>query len=461
MLLSRRRLLLAALLLLFVALPSATPPVRAQESGSRDSGFSIIRDVELEKTLHDFGEPIWRAAGINPAAVKTIIVNDATLNAFVAGGMNIFFYTTLLEKTDNAEQLIGVIAHESGHIAGGHLVRGTAAVKQASMEAILSMVVGTAAAIASGNPEAGAAVITGGQNIAQRSILSFSRTQEGTADAAGMHFLDVAHITSKGLQEFLEKLSDQELLPVDRQVEYTRTHPLTQDRIDAVRYHVEQSPLADKPMDPVLVREYDRLKAKLLGYLHPDAALLRYSEKDPRLPARYARAIALYRKGETAKSLAMLDGLLQDEPHNPFFYELKGQVLFEDGQIKPAAKAYKQAVTLMPDAGLLQAAYGHVLLEEQDSTLLDEAIQHLEQSLQSEPHESSTWRLLATAWGSKNNEGMVAYCLAEEAISNGNAATARKLAARALSLLPKNSPYALRAQDLKQTPKEDDARDKE
>lgn len=422
--------------------------------------FSVIRDVEMEQYLHDFGEPIWRAAGINPDSVHVVIVNDPVLNAFVAGGMNIFIHTGLLQATDNVDQLIGVIAHETGHIAGGHLVRGTAAMKQASAEAILSMILGTAAAIASGNPQAGAAVVTGGQSLAQRSILSFSRSQESSADAAGLSFLDRAKISSRGLLQFLEKLSDQELLPVDRQVEYARTHPLTRDRIDAVRYHTEKSGLADVPDDKILEQKHERLKAKLIGYLMPDAALLRFAENDARANARYARIIAHYRKGDTDKALKLLEKLLQEEPQNPFLYELKGQILFEDGRVRDAVSSYQKAVALLPDAGLLQAAYGHVLLETQDPKLLDDAIGYLNKSLKTEPREPRTWRFLATAWGRKGDgqkeEGMVAYSLAEESLARGDVGNARKWADRALQLLPKTAPAALRAQDIKQTPVEED-----
>lgn len=421
-----------------------------------DEGFSIIRDVEMEKYLHDFGEPVWRAAGINPNSVHMVVVNDPILNAFVAGGMNIFVHTGLLQATENVDQLIGVIAHETGHISGGHLVRGTSAMKQASAQAILSMILGTAAAIASGNPQAGAAVITGGQTLAQRSVLSFSRAQESSADAAALDFLDRAKISSRGLLAFLEKLAGQELLPVDRQVEYARTHPLTRDRIDSVRYHTEKSSYADVPGEKKFTEQHERLKAKLLGYLKPEAALLRYGENDSRITARYARAIAHYRKGDTAKALGMMDKLLQAEPNNPFFHELKGQILFENGRIKDAAGSYQKAVTLLPDAGLLQAAYGHVLLETQDIHALDEAIDYLNRSLKTEPRESSSWRFLATAWGRKKDEGMVAYCLAEEALTRGDNGSARKWAERALTLLPKSAPATLRAQDIKQMPQDDE-----
>jgi predicted Zn-dependent protease len=417
---------------------------------------NVIRDVEIENTLKSYGEPIWLAAGLNPSSIRVVIVNDSALNAFVAGGMNIFFHTGLLQSTTNAAQLIGVLAHESGHIAGGHLIRGTIAMKEASMQAILSMVVGTAAAVLSGNPSAGAAVMTGGQSVAQRSILSFSRMQESSADAAGMRFLDTAKLTSKGLLEFLQKLSGQELLPLDRQSEYTRTHPLTQDRIDAVREHVDNSPCSDRNPSAEMEEKHRRMQAKLLGFLKPDAALLRYGEKDARVSARYARAIAYYRKGNVDKSLELLNQLLREEPKNPYFYEVVGQILFENARVNEAIPFYEKAVQLLPSAGLIQAAYGHALLETQDASKLDQAIQHLNESLVTEARESSSWRLLATAWGRKQNDGMVAYCLAEEALTNNDGGSAHKWADRALKLLPKGSPYALRAQDIKNNHVEDE-----
>lgn len=440
-----------AFLTVFFTLAS---PALAQDSGG--PRFSSIRDTEIEDFIHELGNPIFDAAGITPSSVRIIIIRDSTLNAFVAGGMNIFFHTGLLQAVDTPEQLTGIVAHETGHIAGGHLVRGSAAMKSASTEAILSMVLGTAAAVLSSDPQAGAAVVTGGQQLAQRSILSFSRAQEGTADAAGMRFLDSAHITSLGLEEFLDKLANQELMPVDRQVEYVRTHPLTRDRIEAVRNHVATSPYSERKLPAATDEEFERMKAKLLGYLQPEAALLRYGDKDPRISARYARAIALYRKGDTQNALSIIETLIAAEPKNPYFYELKGQVLFENGNVAAAVAPYKKAVQLLPNAGLIEAAYGHVLLETQDASKLTEAIDHLNHSLESEPHESSTWRFLATAWGRKNDEGTAAYCLAEEAQSRGDNGSARKWAERALKMLPKGSPYAIKALDIKQQKLDDE-----
>jgi predicted Zn-dependent protease len=422
-------------------------------------GMTVIRDVEIEKSLRDMATPIFQAAGLNPKSIKLVIVRDPTLNAYVAGGMNIFLHTALLQATDDPLQLIGVLAHETGHISGGHLSRGTAAMKSASTQAILGMILGVGAAIASGNPQAGAAVISGGQHIATRSILSFTRAQEGAADAAAMRFLDQSKLSSRGLEEFLGKLQAQEGSTTSREVEYARTHPLTQDRIDAVTSHVKDSPYANAKPPGQIAEEHARIKAKLLGYLQPDAALLRYGDKDARVSARYARAIAYYQKSDMASALRLLDDLIKQEPGNPYFMELKGQILFESGRAREAEPYYRKAVE-STNAGLLHAAYGHVLIEMKDPARLDEAIRHLELSLKTEPREPATWRFLATAWGEKKNEGMVAYCLAEESLAQAQNSGARQWAERALKLLPKGSPYALRSQDIiKEARENEDSKD--
>ena len=222
--------------------------LHAQEAGGGDAP-SFIRDAEIENYLHSLATPIYRAADIDPNSVTIVIVESNTVNAFVAEGMNEFFYTGLLQLTDTPEQLAGVIAHETGHIAGGHLIRGKEAMKNASAEAILSTLLAVAAGVASGNGGLAAGGLAGGNQLAERSFLGFSRSQEASADAAGLSFLDRARISARGMLEFFDKLKGQELLPADRQEEYVRTHPLTQDRIDAVQQHLDSSPLKDVKLD--------------------------------------------------------------------------------------------------------------------------------------------------------------------------------------------------------------------
>ncbi|HEU0118313.1 MAG TPA: M48 family metalloprotease, partial [Alphaproteobacteria bacterium] len=304
----RKAGLLLALLSLFV--PTTYDVVRAQEAGGAPPEF--IRDAEIEQYLHTLANPIYHAADIDADSVTISIVKSNVINAFVAGGMNEFFYTGLLQLTDTPEQLAGVIAHETGHIAGGHLIRGRAEMENASAEAILGMILAVAAGAASGNGQLAAAGLSGSQQIAERNFLSFSRTQESSADAAGMSFLTKAGMTTRGMMEFFQKLEGQEMLPTERQAEFVRTHPLTQERIENVKDYTAHSPLKDAKLDPKFYTMHERMKAKLLGFLQPETALLRYTDKDPRITARYARAIALYQTNQVDKALALTDGMIKD-----------------------------------------------------------------------------------------------------------------------------------------------------
>ena len=451
-------------LFLLTAIPSA----RAQDAGNRGQP-SFIRDAEIENYLHTLATPIYRAADIEPKSVQIVIVESSVVNAFVAECMNEFFYTGLLQLTDSPEQLVGVIAHETGHIAGGHLIRGKEEMQNASAEAILGTILAVGAGVASGNGGLAAGGLAGGSQIAERSFLSFSRSQEASADAAGLSFLDRAGISARGMLAFFHKLVGQELLPADRQQEYVRTHPLTQDRIDAVQQHVEASPLKDAKLSENLYAMHERMKAKLMGYLQPETALLRYTDNDPRLPTRYARAIAFYRTGKPDRALALTDGLIAQEPANPFFYELKAQILFDNGHVEESVQNYKKANDLLPDSSLLHQAYGHALLESKDTSRLDLAIQQLLESNHLEDRTPMTWRFLASAWGKKAEltsntrfAAMATYALAEEAAAQGNDKAAGQLADRAMKGLVKGSAYWLRAQDIKlsTTPDEDKGEEK-
>ena len=455
----RLKSILSALLafIAIIAVVAALPSILLRPAWSQSaSRFEFIRDAEIESYLRRLATPIYQAANLDPSAVSIALIKSNTLNAFVAGGMNQFFFTGLLLATDTPEQLAGVIAHETGHIAGGHLVRGSIALRNASAQAIIGTLLGVAAGVASGNSQVAAAAVSGSQQVAERGFLTFSRAQESSADAAALNFLDETNVTSRGLLEFMQKLAGQELLPSDRQSEYVRTHPLTQDRIDAIQQHLEQSRHA-KDLLPADYRiEHERMKAKLMGFLQPQTALLRYTDKDPRLAARYARAIALYQTGQLPRALPLIDALLAEEPDNPFFHELKGQMLFDNGRVAEAVPYYKKSVALLPNSSLLRTAYARTLLESRQPEQIDEAIQHLQEANRLEERQPEIWRLLAAAWGRKGEitkdsqyEPMAAYALAEEAVTRGANKEAKQLAERALKGLPKGSPYWIRAQDIK------------
>lgn len=434
-----------------------------------DDQISFIRDAEIETYLRTLSAPLFRAASIDPNSMTIAIVQSSAVNAFVAEGMNEFFYTGLLQLTDSPEQLAGVIAHETGHVAGGHLIRGKEEMRNASAEALLGTIIAVAAGAASGSADVAASGAIGASQMAERSYLKFSRAQEASADTAAMNFLDRAGISSRGMLEFFQKLAGQELMPQERQDEYVRTHPLTQSRIASVERHFTASPLKDAKLPAKFYAMHERMKAKLLGYLQPEVALLRYTDKDARIPARYARAIAMYRTGKTDRALALTESLIKEEPQNPFFIELKAQILFENGRVEEAITVYKKANDLLPNSALLRQAYAHALLEGRDKTnesaRLDLAIQQLLEADRIEGRMPMTWRFLASAWGRKAEmtkdptyEAMATYALSEEAAALGKDEVAGKMAARAMKGLPKSSTYWLRAQDLKLSTAPDDGK---
>ncbi len=406
----------------------------------------IIRDEEIESTLRILSKPIFEQAGISPQTVRFVLVEDDTLNAFVAGGQNIFVHTGLILKTENPEELIGVIAHETGHIALGHLFRGSENADTLSLQALLANVLGVAVAIGTHSSDAGIAISSAGQTMAFRNILSHTRTQESSADQAGVRFLRGAGMTTGGMLSFMEKLGDQELLPESQQSQYVRTHPMTQDRIEFLKQATaEQGPAANA--SPALVKLHSRMKAKLQGYLFPDRAL---QDKTDSGDARYARAIAYYRKGLTDKSLAELDPLIKAEAHNPFLHELKGQILFESGNVDAAIPEYAKSLEDAPNSSLIRTAYAHVLLEKKPvvSQTLQTAVSELQKSLNRDPRQVEAQRFMAIAYGKLGSDGLMRLHLAESYLLQNNLDFAKREAVLAQKAVPANTAAGQRVQDI-------------
>jgi predicted Zn-dependent protease len=437
------RIFLLATLVLAVLAPSAYAQAPQQRH--------FIRDAEVENTIRTFGTPIFQAAGLDPAAIRILLIVDPTLNAFVAGGQNIFFHTGLLVRTENPGQLIGVMAHETGHIAGGHLIRGNDAMSNASTEAILGMLLGAAAGAASGRGDAAGVIMTGTQSMAMRDLLAFSRSQEQQADQMAMRFLDSTHESGKGMLEFFEILGDQEMLVAARQDPYVRTHPLTRDRVSFVREQVEKSTYSNVPWPPQWVEMHRRMKAKLFAFLEPPMRTFqRYKDTDTSIEARYARAIASYRKPDLDTALPLVDGLIKERPNDPYFWELKGQILFENGRGREAIEPYKKAVALLPDVALIRIGLGQAEIEAEDPSLLKDAEDNLTAAVMREPDDAFAWQQLAIAFGRNDKEGMASYALAEYFLLSGKLPEANYHANKAEQLLGKSGPIWLRIQDIKE-----------
>jgi len=430
-------------LLFFVVLWSVTFPV------SKSHAISFVRDAEIERTIALFAKPIFEAAGLSADNIEIYLVNDSRLNAFVANGQKLFIHTGLLQRSKSPEQVIGVIAHETGHIAGGHLSRIRQKMEETSPESILGFILGGAAILA-GQPGAGSAIIMGGQDMATRSLLKYSRTEEASADQAAVTYLDETKTSTRGLLEFFEILKKTELSSTSQQNPYIRTHPLTAERITFLAAHVAKSPLSDIRVSDEFIELHARMRAKLDSYLlSPTHTFRLYPTSDTSIPARYARAQAYHKDNQHEKAIAEIDGLIADHPNDPYFYELKGQIYFENGDIENAIEAYKKSVAILPKHPLLLLALGRAYQESGKDEYLPEAIDLLEQSIKQDNTSSFTWRQLGIAYGRANRMAESSLALAEEAYLQRHYKEAIFLAGRAEKEFKTGSPQWIQAQDLR------------
>jgi len=414
-------------------------PVAAQ-------GIDLIRDTEIERTLKSYEDPIATAAGLDPAAIHIYIVNDSSINAFVAEGQNIFINTGLFLQLKTPNQVIGVMAHETGHIAGGHLLRDTSAMSKASVPMLIGMAVGVAAMIA-GAGQAGMGAIALGEQAAMSQFFAFSRVQEATADQMGQRFLRATHQSGEGMVEVFQKMANMQAL--EGHVEFATTHPVDRDRIDLMQREVDASPYRDVKDSPEAVHEFRMIQAKLFGFLTPaDSVLIRYPLSDKSEEARYARGIAYFQKPELKLALDEINSLIKDEPKNPYFYEVLGQIYVSMAQPEKGVLAYQKAVNAMPDAPLLRTLLATAQLATERQALAKPALDNLKVSLQQDPDDSFGWYETATAYSALDNQPMADLSTAEMYYYAGAMPKAAMFAKRAAHGLPEGSADWERANDI-------------
>ena len=441
----RSRLKAAVASTLSAALLLARPGLGfAQDS----QGVSIIRDTEIEEILHKDADPVFVAAGLDPQAVVIHIIADKQLNAFSTGGQQLFLNTGLIMEAKTPNQLVGVIAHETGHIAGGHIARPGAAGRAALGPMLVGIGLGVLAALA-GAPDAAASLVFSSTYFGQLSVLGYSREQESRADQAAATYLEKAGLSGRGLVDFFNNFRYQEVFDDERKYPFFRDHPLTDDRIGALATRVEQQPHYGAEDSAPSIDRHAIMRAKLEGFLSgPGQTFADYPETDQSFPARYARAIALYRQTETEPALKAIDALIADHPNDPYLWELKGQVLFEAGRAKEAEPAHRRSVELKPGAPLLRVNLGQTLIAIGDPAKVNEAVDQIHRALGLEPDNALGWRLLAEAYDSKNEPGLARLAAAEQNFYLGQLLEARTFAVHAREMLKKDSPEWRRATDI-------------
>ncbi|HZG32820.1 MAG TPA: M48 family metalloprotease [Sphingopyxis sp.] len=428
---------------LLALLTLAVRPVAAQ---------SILRDAETEALLQDMMSPLLLAAGLQPGQVRVHLLGERSINAFVAGSQDIYVFAGLIESADNAEEVQGVLAHELGHVMGGHAIRVNDGAKTATNISLLSLLLG-AAAIAAGGGEAGMGIMMAGQQAALGKFLAFSRVQESTADAAGAQYLSKAGISGRGSLAFFKKLQNLEFrygVKQDDDQAYGRTHPMSGDRIQALREVYVVDPAWEKPADPLIEKRFQRVKAKLEGFIaEPERTLRKFPESNTSVPARYARAYAWHKSAYPQKALAEVEGLLASDPNDPYFLELEGQVLLESGRPKEAIPPLRKAVANSRSQPLIAGTLGHALIASEDPANYAEAEDVLKTAVALDNQNPFAWYQLGIVYANKGDQPRAALASAERyQLMGGQEMLALRNADLAMQGLPEGSPDWIRAQDI-------------
>jgi len=427
----------------------------AGEALAQQGKLPILRDAETEELLRDYTRPILKAAGLSQQNIEVVIINSREFNAFVADGRRIFVNYGALYESTTPNQIIGVLAHETGHIAGGHLARIREQLASAQTAAIIAMILGAAAlgaGAATGTPGVGQAapgVIMGPQEVIRRTLLSYQRSQEEAADRAAVSYLNATGQSSRGMIETFARFQQQQLFLTQQVDPYLLSHPTAQNRIAQLESLAEKSPYFNRKDSPELQQRHDMMRAKIAGYFEkPDALARRYAPSNNSLPAQYARAMSSFRWGNVRAAVQQVDALIAQQPNNPYFHELKGQVLLESGRAREAISPLRRAVDISKGTPLIRMMLGQALVQGGNPEDAQEAIRELRFALQREPNVAFAHRTLATAYARTGDRANADLSAAYAAFNNGDFKAAKTLATRAQRSFKTGTPGWLRADDI-------------
>lgn len=448
----------SALTALVTAAAIALLPVPAAHGQAK--GPPVLRDTETEQLLREYTRPILRVAGLEKQNIQMVILNDASFNAFVADGRRIFVNYGAILQSETPNQIIGVLAHETGHLAGGHLSKLREQLATAQTQMIIAMLLG-AGAIAAGSTRgsnsagnnglanAGAAAIAAPQEMIRRSLLSYQRQQEENADRAGVKFLTATQQSPKGMYETFKRFTSESLFAARGADPYLQSHPMPAERVAALQEFASASPYWDKKDDPALQLRHDMVRAKISAFMErPETVYRRYPQTNDSLPARYARAISTYLHGDLRSALAQIDALIQVQPNNPYFYEVRGQALLESGKPAEAVAPLRKAVALSNNAPLIEMLLGQALVGTDNKAYTDDAVRILRAAVAREPEAPLGYTQLAMAYGRKGDYAEADLASAQAAYLRGDNKTARELATRAKTRFAVGTPGWVKADDI-------------
>jgi predicted Zn-dependent protease len=449
----RKKPLKLTALMTATALAVAPMAAVAQEN----KGPPVLRDTETEQLLREYTRPILRAAGLEKQNIQMVIINQGVFNAFVADGRRIFVNYGAILQSETPNQIIGVMAHETGHLAGGHLAKMREQMAQAQTQMIIAMLLGAGAMVAGaktggsggGLSNAGAAMFSAPGEMIRRNLLSYVRQQEENADKAGVKFLTTTGQSARGMYETFKRFTDESLFAARGTDPYVQSHPMPAQRVAALEELARSSPYWDKKDDPALQLRHDMARAKISAFMErQETVYRRYPMSNNSLPARYAHAISTYLHGDLRSALAQIDALIQQQPNNPYFHEVRGQALLEGGKPQEAIAPLRKAVALSNNSPLIEMLLGQALVATSNNAYTDEAIAILRAAVARESEAPIGYIQLAMAYGRKGDYAQADLASAQAAYLRGDSKTARDLASRAKTRFAIGTPGWVKADDI-------------
>ena len=372
--------------------------------------LNIVRDAEIENFFNDLSFPIIQSSKIKNTKISFYLDNQNYINAFVVSGPKIFITTELLVKTNSIDQIAGVIAHEIGHITGGHLSKRYNAYGDSIFTSVISSILAVGA-IAAGAPSAGSAILMGGEHIRQQQILSFSRNQESFADQAAINLLKKSNYSVKGLYEVFEILEKKERF--SKINPYNRTHPLSIERKRVIENHIDINNETKSNIE--LNERYKLIKAKLIGYTAKKEIFhIYYPDNKNTIESWYAKSVHYYLNGDIQKALMYIDKCIKSNKENPYFYELKGQILYENGKSLSAISNYQEALKYKSNEKHFYLAISKAIYAQKDTELYDEGISFLKKYIEEEDFPIEAWHYLGLYYGKMGKYTLSSLALTEK-----------------------------------------------
>jgi len=413
------------------------------------AGISIIRDDETEKLLKEITDPIIRAVGLDSDSIEIVIVNDPSINAFVSGGQRIFIHTGLIAEADDVSTVIGVLAHEAGHIKGAHIIQKGSDYEKANYGAIAGYVLGLGSVLAGAPAEAGLAISSASQNIAMRNLLSYSRDYENAADTVALEVCKKIGVTPRGLVNLLRKIQSEQKISGDIVDKYMLTHPVSEERIKYIENYIKKHPEIDKKPAEEIQKKFLMVKAKIYGFLYSSKKTKQIYQGKTTDEALYALSVIKHREAKFSESDNYLNQLIARYPSNYYFYELRAQFLFERGKVDQSISEYRKVLIKLENSVLIRLKLANALLNKKDAASYQEAVSQLKAALLSEPRNISLTNQLGLAYGKLGNLGTSYLYFAESSIIAKNLNNAKFYLQKAERYINKASPEFIKLTELK------------